>query len=143
MATVHTRTCHICEANCGILVELEGAKVVSIKGDPDDVLSRGHICPKATAIADLQDDPDRLRAPLKRTADGWQPIGWDQAFAEIGQRLAAVRAAGGAGGLYVGNPTAHNYSVGMMTGHLKRAIGTRFIWSASTVDQIPHQLVQF
>jgi anaerobic selenocysteine-containing dehydrogenase len=143
MATVHTRTCHICEANCGILVALEGSKVVSIKGDPDDVLSRGHICPKATAIADLQDDPDRLRAPLKRTAAGWQPIGWDQAFAEIGQRFAAVRASGGAGGLYVGNPTAHNYSVGMMTGHLKRAIGTRFIWSASTVDQIPHQLVQF
>jgi anaerobic selenocysteine-containing dehydrogenase len=142
MATVHTRTCHICEANCGILVELEGAKVVSIKGDPYDVLSRGHICPKATAIADLQDDPDRLRTPVKRDGNGWQPIGWDQAFREIGARFAAIRAAGGAGGLYVGNPTAHNYSVGMMTGHLKRAIGTRFLWSASTVDQIPHQLVQ-
>jgi anaerobic selenocysteine-containing dehydrogenase len=142
MTSTHTRTCHICEANCGILVELDHTKVVSIKGDPDDVLSRGHICPKATAIADLQDDPDRLRAPLKRDANGWQTIGWDQAFAEIGQRFAAIKASGGAGGLYVGNPTAHNYSVGMMTGHLKRAIGTRFLWSASTVDQIPHQLVQ-
>ena len=142
MTSTHTRTCHICEANCGILVELDGSKVVSIKGDPDDVLSRGHICPKATAIADLQDDPDRLRTPVKRTPDGWQPIGWPEAFAEIGQRFAAIKAAGGAGGLYVGNPTAHNYSVGMMTGHLKRAIGTRFLWSASTVDQIPHQLVQ-
>jgi anaerobic selenocysteine-containing dehydrogenase len=142
MTTTHTRTCHICEANCGILVELEGARVVSIKGDPDDVLSRGHICPKATAIADLQDDPDRLRTPMKREGNGWQPIGWDQAFAEIGRRFAAIKAAGGAGGLYVGNPTAHNYSVGMMTGHLKRALGTRYVWSASTVDQIPHQLVQ-
>jgi anaerobic selenocysteine-containing dehydrogenase len=142
MPVPHTRTCHICEANCGILVELDGARVVSIKGDPDDVLSRGHICPKATAIADLQDDPDRLRQPLKRTAAGWESIGWDQAFHEIGARFAAIRAAGGAGGLYVGNPTAHNYSVGMMTGHLKRALGTRFVWSASTVDQIPHQLVQ-
>jgi glycosyltransferase involved in cell wall biosynthesis len=78
MATVHTRTCHICEANCGILVELDHPKVVSIKGDPDDVLSRGHICPKATAIADLQDDPaeiPRLLAALDYGADlvsGWK-----------------------------------------------------------------------
>jgi anaerobic selenocysteine-containing dehydrogenase len=142
MSSIHTRTCHICEANCGILVEQEGSRVVSIKGDPDDVLSRGHICPKATAIADLQEDPDRLRSPRKRVDGQWVEIGWEQAFREIGARFAAIRAAGGAGGLYVGNPTAHNYSVGMMTGHLKRAIGTRFVWSASTVDQIPHQLVQ-
>ncbi|WP_199554692.1 molybdopterin oxidoreductase family protein [Sandaracinobacteroides hominis] len=143
MAQVHTRTCHICEANCGILVELEGERVISIKGDPDDVLSRGHVCPKATAISDLQTDPDRLRAPVKRVGGAWVEIGWEQAFAEIGQRFASVRAGGGAGGLYVGNPTAHNYSVGMMVGHLKKALGTRFVWSASTVDQIPHQLVQY
>ncbi len=143
MASVHTRTCHICEANCGILVELEGERVLSIKGDPQDVLSRGHVCPKATAIADLQTDPDRLRQPVKRVGKEWQTIGWDQAFAEIGQRFATIKEAGGAGGLYVGNPTAHNYSVGMVTGHLKKALGTRFIWSAGTIDQIPHQLVQY
>lgn len=142
MSSVHTRTCHICEANCGILVELEGERVVSIKGDPDDVLSHGHVCPKATAIADLQTDPDRLRTPVKRVGGEWVPIGWEQAFAEIGSRFAAIKAKGGAGGIYIGNPTAHNYSVGMMTGHLKKALGTRFVWSASTVDQIPHQLVQ-
>jgi len=142
MSSTHTRTCHLCEANCGILVEMDGARVVSIKGDPDDVLSRGHVCPKATAIADLQEDPDRLRGPVKRVNGEWVPIGWDAAFAEIAARFAAVKAGGGAGGLYLGNPTAHNYSVGMMTGHLKRALGARYIWSASTVDQIPHQLVQ-
>ena len=79
MAKPQARTCHICEANCGILVELEGERVVSIKGDPEDVLSRGHVCPKATAIADLQTDPDRLRTPLKRVGADWVPIGWDQA----------------------------------------------------------------
>lgn len=142
MSSVHTRTCHICEANCGILVELDGERVVSIKGDPDDVLSHGHVCPKATAIADLQTDPDRLRTPVKRVGSEWVPIGWEQAFAEIGSRFAAIKSKGGAGGIYIGNPTAHNYSVGMMTGHLKKALGTRFVWSASTVDQIPHQLVQ-
>ncbi|MFN3371500.1 MAG: molybdopterin oxidoreductase family protein [Sphingomonadaceae bacterium] len=142
MTRVATRTCHICEANCGILVEFEGDAVRSIRGDPDDVLSRGHICPKATAIADLEADPDRLRGPVRRTAAGWAPVSWEAALADIGRRFAAIRAAGGAGGLYIGNPTAHNYAVGTVTGHLKRALGTRFIWSASTVDQIPHQLVQ-
>ncbi|WP_207791570.1 molybdopterin oxidoreductase family protein [Sandaracinobacteroides saxicola] len=142
MSTVHTRTCHICEANCGILVELEGAKVLSIKGDPDDVLSRGHVCPKATAIADLQDDPDRLRTPVKRMGDRWVPIEWETAYAEIAARYAAIKTAGGQGALYIGNPTAHNYSVGMQFGALKKALATDNVFSASTVDQIPHQLVQ-
>jgi anaerobic selenocysteine-containing dehydrogenase len=139
MTTTHPRTCHICEANCGILVELDGRRVVSIKGDPDHVLSRGHICPKATALADLESDPDRLRAPVKRTAKGWETIGWDQAYGEIAARLAALK---GSPALYIGNPTAHNYGVSLQTKHLKKALGVRAIYSASTLDQIPHQLVQ-
>lgn len=139
MPVVHARTCHICEANCGILVEIEGRRVLSIKGDPDHVLSHGHICPKATAIADLQDDPDRLRRPVKRTASGWQEIGWDQVWTEIGARFAALD---GVPALYVGNPTAHNYGISMQIKHLKKALGIRALYSASTLDQIPHQLVQ-
>jgi len=142
MRSIHTRTCHICEANCGILVELEGANVLSIKGDADDVLSRGHICPKAIAIADLQTDPDRLRTPMKRLGAEWHCISWQQACNEIAERFVGIRTKGGAGALYVGNPTAHNYSVGAQLGPLKKALGARAIYSASTVDQIPHQLVQ-
>ena len=142
MRSIHTRTCHICEANCGILVELEGANVLSIKGDADDVLSRGHICPKAIAIADLQTDPDRLRTPMKRLGAEWHCISWQQACNEIAERFVGIRTRGGAGALYVGNPTAHNYSVGAQLGPLKKALGARAIYSASTVDQIPHQLVQ-
>ena len=54
MPVTHRRTCHICEANCGIIVTAEGRDILSIKGDPDNALSRGHICPKATALADLR-----------------------------------------------------------------------------------------
>ncbi len=144
--TIHFRTCHLCEANCGIIVETEGRQVLSIKGDPDDVLSHGHICPKATAIADLEDDPDRLRRPVKRVGHGdgatWQAIGWDEAYAEIAARLAAVQAAGGASALYIGNPTAHNYSVSTQLAPFRKAIGAKAIFSASTVDQIPQQLIQ-
>lgn len=142
MPTTHIRTCHLCEANCGLLIETEGRTVLSVKGDPDNALSRGHICPKATAIADLQDDPDRLRAPVKRIEGGWQEISWETAFSEIAAKAAQLLAEGSAASVYVGNPTAHNYSVGGMIGHLKRAVDARCNFSASTVDQIPHQLVQ-
>lgn len=141
--TVHARTCHICEANCGVLVELDGRKVVSIKGNPDHVLSRGHICPKATAIADLQDDPDRLRRPMKRTANGWQAIGWDQAYTEIAARVVALQAKKARPAFYVGNPTAHDYALAGQMGALRRAVGSKGTFSASTLDQIPHHYVQF
>ncbi len=142
MPTTHHRTCHLCEANCGLLISVEGRQVLSIKGDPDNALSRGHICPKATAIADLQDDPDRLRTPMKRTGESWKTIGWDQAFAEIAGRTNAILARDPKStALYVGNPNAHNYANGLVIGELKKAIQTRTVFSASTLDQMPHQVV--
>lgn len=140
---IHTRTCHICEANCGLLIETDGRRVVSIRGDADDPISRGHICPKGNAIADLEADPDRLTSPMKRVGAEWVAIDWDVALAEIGARFATIKAAGGAAALYVGNPTAHDFALGMQTGALKKALGVRGIYSASTVDQMPHQLAQY
>ncbi|MEZ5708066.1 MAG: molybdopterin oxidoreductase family protein [Blastomonas sp.] len=142
MASVHARTCHLCEANCGILVEVEGRRVLSIRGNPDHVLSRGHICPKATALADLQDDPDRLRKPLKRTERGWREIGWEQAYGEIAARMASLQSEGATPAVYVGNPMAHNYGVSMQLSTLRKALGLKAYYSASTLDQIPHQLIQ-
>ncbi|WP_435417640.1 molybdopterin-dependent oxidoreductase [Parerythrobacter aurantius] len=143
MTIVHHRTCHICEANCGVLVELDGRRVVSIRGNPDHVLSRGHICPKATAIADLQDDPDRLRRPVRRTADGWQEIGWDTAFREIAQKVVALQNEGARAAFYRGNPGAHDYALSTQSGYLQRAAGARGTFSASTLDQIPHHYAQY
>ena len=71
---MHHRTCSICEAMCGIVIEHRDGEVLSIKPDREDVLSRGHICPKAVALKDLHEDPDRLRQPMRRTASGWQPV---------------------------------------------------------------------
>ncbi len=141
MPVTHHRTCHICEANCGIVIEAEGRNILSIKGDPANALSRGHICPKATALEDLQDDPDRLRTPQKRVGDVWQEISWDQAFAEIGERTRAILARdAAASAIYIGNPNAHSYGNVLTSGDLKRALGTRNVFSASTVDQMPHQV---
>jgi anaerobic selenocysteine-containing dehydrogenase len=142
MPTVHHRTCHLCEANCGLLMTIEGREVISVKGDPDNALSRGHICPKATAIADLQNDPDRLRKPLKRTGDVWEEIGWGQAFSEIAEKARAIIARDTASAaLYVGNPNAHNYANILTSGDLKKALKSKTMFSASTLDQMPHQVV--
>ena len=142
MTTKHYRTCHICEANCGVIVELDGRDVVSIKGNPDHVLSRGYICPKATAIADIQTDPDRLRKPVKRTADGWQELEWEDAYREIAARCAELEADGARPAFYRGNPSAHDYALSTQSSYLQRAVGARGTFSASTLDQIAHHYVQ-
>ena len=140
MPQLHKRTCHLCEANCGIVIETEGRKVLSIKGNPDNALSEGYICPKATAIADLQDDPDRLRKPVKRVGDEWQEISFEQAYKEIAERIVAITATGKRASLFLGNPTAHNFGMTTQMRHISKAIAARGVYSASTLDQIPHMV---
>ena len=74
-ARTHHRTCSLCEAMCGIVVEHRDGEVLSIKPNRDDVLSRGHICPKAVALKDLHEDPDRLRTPA--ASHGRRRLGGD------------------------------------------------------------------
>ena len=64
MTTTHYRSCPLCEATCGVAITTDGDRVVSVRGDDADPFSKGYICPKATALADLHSDPDRLRRPL-------------------------------------------------------------------------------
>jgi anaerobic selenocysteine-containing dehydrogenase len=142
VATTHFHTCTLCEATCGIAVTVDGDQVVDIRGDADDPFSRGYLCPKATALADLQHDPDRLRRPVVRAGDSWRETGWDEAFDLVGTRLREVRARHGkdAVAVYQGNPSAHN--LGLMTygQALFRSLGTRNLYSATSVDQLPHML---
>ena len=141
MPEVKKRTCHLCEANCGLLVEVEGREVLSIRGNPDHVLSGGYICPKATAIADLESDPDRLRQPVKRVDGEWVEVSWETALSEIAERTGTIRGAGKSAAVYIGNPTAHNYLVSMQFKPFTKALGVRGIYSASTLDQLPHELI--
>ena len=139
---IHHRTCSICEAMCGIVVEHRDGEILSIKPDREDVLSRGHICPKAVALRDLHEDPDRLRQPLRRTATGWVPVTWDEAFDEVERRVADVRARHGhdAVAIYAGNPTVHNLGAMLGIGDFIRAVRTRNLYSATSVDQLPHMV---
>lgn len=141
----HFRTCPLCEAMCGIRIDYRGERVVAIAGDPDDPLSRGHICPKGYALLDLHHDPDRLKTPLKRVGGQWIPIGWDQALQEAAEGLAGIQVRHGedAVAAYWGNPTAHNLGIALTLERFRRALRTRNVYSASSLDQMPHQLVSY
>jgi anaerobic selenocysteine-containing dehydrogenase len=142
---LHHRTCHLCEAMCGIAITVDGDRITAIRGDADDPFSRGHICPKAVALQDVQGDPDRLTHPVRRTAGGWQRLSWDEAFDEAAARIQAVQGAHGrdAMALYVGNPTVHNHGALLFGGLLSRALRTRHRFSATSVDQLPHHLAAY
>ena len=142
MPEIHARTCHLCEANCGVLMTVEDGRVTKVTGNPDHVLSEGYICPKATAIPDIQNDPDRLRAPIKKVGGGWEEISWEQAFSEIAAKHQAIVAGPKVGAMFFGNPNVHNYSSSFSTRGLVKAWGAKGIYSASTLDQLPHMICQ-
>jgi anaerobic selenocysteine-containing dehydrogenase len=139
---LHHRTCPFCEATCGLEIETKGREVVSVRGDANDVFSHGFICPKAFGIKQLHEDPDRLEAPLVRRHGELVETSLDEAFEEIERRLTPILAEHGrnAVAVYVGNPNAHNLSALLYGPAWLRALGTRNLYSASTVDQMPKQV---
>ncbi|MCX6400070.1 MAG: molybdopterin-dependent oxidoreductase [Propionibacteriales bacterium] len=139
--------CNLCEATCGLLLTIDDGRVTGARGNPEDPLSRGHICPKGVAIGDIHADPDRLRRPVRRIGEGqdarWEEISWDEAFDLVADRLTAtIREHGDdALAIYLGNPNVH--SLGSMTHGvaLTQSFRTHNKFSATSVDQLPHQFL--
>lgn len=136
----HYRTCNLCEAMCGIAIDLNGDEIIAIRGDENDPFSQGHICPKATALQDLYHDPNRLKRPVRRTAEGWEEISWEAAFDEVVKNLKAVQEKYGkdAVGIYLGNPNVHNLGLMLYGAPFIRSLRTKNRFSATSVDQLPH-----
>jgi anaerobic selenocysteine-containing dehydrogenase len=135
------RTCPLCEATCGLAIELDGERIVGIRGDAADVFSHGFICPKGTALRQLHEDPDRIRTPLIRIDGELRPASWDEAFAVIDERLSPILAEDrNAVATYLGNPNAHNLDSLLYVKVLLKALSSRNAFSASTVDQFPKQM---
>ena len=141
------RTCPLCEASCGLEITLRpatdgGEEVVRIRGDRDDVFSRGYICPKGSTLKQLHEDPDRLRRPVVKRDGRFVEVGWDEAFAEIEARLLPVLDAHGrdAAAVYIGNPNAHNLAGMLYNRPVLRSLGSTNVFSASTVDQRPKEI---
>ncbi len=145
------RACNLCEAICGLEIEIHDTKIISIRGDHDDPFSRGHICPKAVALKDIHEDENRLRYPMRRIREGdrsadvsneWEQISWDEAFEFAATKIAEIQSQHGnnAVGFYAGNPSVHNIGTLFSVPQLARALKTKNAFSATSVDQLPQQL---
>lgn len=132
-------TCNLCEAMCGLRLEVDGARVTSVRGDEEDVLSRGHVCPKAHGLRELYEDPDRLRTPRIRHGGGFREATWDEAMSHVATRLRSVRKRHGkdAVALYVGNPSVHTHRGAMAAQLLATALGTRNRFDPNSQDSNP------
>ena len=143
--SIHHRTCHLCEALCGVEIRVRGTEILSIRGDEQDPFSRGHICPKALGLKDVHEDPDRLRRPMRRTATGWEEVSWETAIDEVARRLVAIQREHGADAVasYFGNPQVHSYGGLLGGGKFLRTLRSRNRYSATSVDQLPHHLAAY
>jgi anaerobic selenocysteine-containing dehydrogenase len=141
----HYRSCNLCEAICGIEITRQPDNGLKICGDKDDPFSRGYICPKAVALQDIHYDKDRLRYPVRRVGDGWQRIGWKEAFDEVSRNLKRINAQHGRSSIatYLGNPTVHNYGAILFAPGFIRSLKTRNRFSATSLDQLAHHLAAY
>ena len=138
----HLYTCPLCEAMCGLEIEVADGRIAGIRGNPDDTWSRGHLCPKGASLGAIHEDPDRIRNPMIKVDGQWQEVSWDAAFRRCTELLAPVIAEHGIGAVtcYVGNPLAHSFSLGRYTGVLLGMSGIPVSYSPGTVDQWPKNL---
>lgn len=138
MAVDHRTTyCRICEPLCGLIATVDNGRLISLEPDPDNPLSRGQVCPKGIAFTEVQNDPDRILHPLRRTRDGeFEQVTWDQALDEIAARLRTIwKQHGGASiGQYFGNPAGFSYSTALWVGALFGALGAKHQYSPGSQD---------
>ncbi|MFH9612245.1 molybdopterin oxidoreductase family protein [Streptomyces pratensis] len=133
------RVCPLCEATCGLTLTIEGAAVTGARGDREDIFSQGFICPKGASFGGLDADPDRLRAPLVRKGGVLREATWTEAFDVIAEKVPALVREHGeqAVGVFLGNPNVHTVAGGLYPPLLLSALGTRNVFTASTLDQMP------
>ncbi|WP_425460763.1 molybdopterin oxidoreductase family protein [Leptospira langatensis] len=130
---------------CGLRMEIEDDTIVAVRGDKDDAFSRGHLCAKGPELKNLYEDPDRLRYPLKRTANGWEQVDWVSALSDIAKRLVEIQGKYGndSVAVYSGNPSVHNYGSMLFGQRFIGRLRTKNNYSATSVDQLPHQLLSY
>ncbi|SER41269.1 Anaerobic selenocysteine-containing dehydrogenase [Lentzea xinjiangensis] len=138
MRTTFT-TCPLCEATCGLELTVEGDRVTKVRGDREDVFSKGFLCPKGASLGSLDADRDRLTTPLVNHGGEFREVTWDEAFRYVDERLRDFPDRDSIA-LYLGNPVVHSLAGGLYAGALRKALGSRNVFTASTVDQMPKQV---
>ncbi len=128
--------CRLCEATCGLQVEIEDNKILGIKPDPEHVVSKGYACVKGTRYASVQHNPDRLTQPLKRVGEAWQEISWEQALSEIAKKIRQLMDEHGPNsvGHFAGSPSGANVLSPIFRGALFEAMGSSRMYGTGTCD---------
>lgn len=139
MSRTALRICPLCEATCGLTLTIEGTAVTGARGDREDVFSKGFICPKGASFGAVDGDPDRLRTPLVRKDGELREATWEEAFDAVaaGIRPAVERYGANSVGIVLGNPNVHTMAGALYPPVLIAGLGTRSLFTASTVDQMP------
>ncbi|MFC7885905.1 molybdopterin oxidoreductase family protein [Streptomyces sp. NPDC057376] len=139
MSRTALRICPLCEATCGLALTVDGTTVTAARGDRDDVFSRGFICPKGASFGAVDSDPDRLRTPLVRRDGELREATWEEAFDAVaaGVRPVVERYGPHSVGVVLGNPNVHTMAGALYPNLLLGALGTRSLFTASTLDQMP------
>ena len=142
MEEIKYRTCNLCEALCGLEITIKDDVLTSIRGDKQDVFSKGHICPKAVALKDIHEDPDRLKFPIQKVNGEWKRLSWDEAIQKAAEGIVGIQERYGndAMGVYQGNPSVHNLGTTMFSPNFVRSLKTKNRFSATSVDQLGHHL---
>ncbi|MCW7463675.1 molybdopterin-dependent oxidoreductase [Leptospira limi] len=145
MDQTHYRSCNLCEAMCGLQIEIKNGTIQNFKGDSLDQFSRGHICPKGPELKSLYEDPDRIKFPIKRTNSGWEKVSWVEALSDIAKQIVDLQSKYGNDvvAIYNGNPNVHNYGSMLYGQRFASRIKTKNNFSATSVDQLPHQLLSY
>ncbi|MEM6803855.1 MAG: molybdopterin-dependent oxidoreductase [Bacteroidota bacterium] len=137
--TTKYRTCHLCEAMCGLEIKIQDNKILSIRGHKEDIYSKGHICPKGVALKDLHEDVNRLKEPVKKTDKGWVKISWEEAYDLVEKNFKRIRKQYGNDAIatYTGNPTVHNTGTALTLYDTINAINTRNRFASHSLDSVP------
>ena len=139
---LHLHACSLCEAMCGLEIQVSGGKVAGIRPNRADAWSAGHICPKGASLGALHEDPDRIRRPMIKIDGQWHEVDWDTAFRRCTELLAPIIAEHGIGAVaaYTGNPLAHSFSLSRYAAILLGLSGMPITYSPGTIDQWPKNL---
>jgi anaerobic selenocysteine-containing dehydrogenase len=135
--------CRVCQSVCGILVDVEGERVIRVRGDRDHPVSGGYTCPKGRALPELHHHPDRLDHPQIRADNVLREITWDTALDDLAARLEAVidRHGPESVGIFFGSGIGMDAAGYRMAEALQSAIGTPAKFSPLTIDGTAKPLV--
>ncbi|MCX8022757.1 MAG: molybdopterin-dependent oxidoreductase, partial [Syntrophorhabdaceae bacterium] len=145
MKEVRRSYCGLCHPRCGLLLEIEGGKIESVKGDPEHPITRGRICQRGALIADHVHHPGRINFPMRRKGERgsgqWERISWDKALDEVAEKLSDLKERYGAETLAFTHGTKRTYHWDER--RFFNLFGSPNVCGANNICMCPSQAVEY